>query len=238
MKSCRETCLRIADSILRHVQALMILIVLIFTALAIQDMYAASDAGRIPGGFCGFDELKERNPDVVAWIRMDGTHIDYPVVRGRNNFEYLSKDIDGEYYQGGCIFLDYRNSADLTDPYLIIHGHHMAGGAMFSDVSAYIDEEFFKQNRSGELITPDGTYSLAVAAAGIKDAYDGIVYYTGPDAEPPFEEMKKCELKRETEFGSGDKLVLLSTCAGDMSDNRAVVFCRARLMGNNYESDQ
>ena len=216
----------------------MIMIILVFTALTIKDMHAMSEAGHIPGGFCGFDELKERNPDVVAWIRMDGTHIDHPVVRGSNNFVYLSKDIDGEYYQGGCIFLDCKNSADLTDPYIIIHGHHMSGGAMFSDVAAYTDEAFFEQNRSGELITPAGTYSLTVVAAGIKDAYDGIVYYTGSDTEPPFEEMEECGLKRDTEFVSGDRLVLLSTCAGDMTDNRAVVFCRARFMGNDYESYQ
>lgn len=237
-KKLSMACLDIAYALLRRAQALMMIILLMITACMILEMVDAQAAGLIPGGFCGFDELKERNPDVVAWIRMDGTGIDHPVVQGRDNFEYLSRDIDGKYFQGGCIFLDCKNSADLSDRYLIIHGHHMSGGAMFSDVASYTERDFFENNTNGELITPEGVYELSVAAAGIVDAYEGSLYYTGPDAEPPFDYMDECILRRETEFLSSDKLVLLSTCAGDMTNNRAVVFCRARYIGRCYENEK
>lgn len=226
-----------ALSLLRRVEALIAAIVLLLVACMILEMIAYGDAGHIPGGFNGFDELRERNPDIVAWIRMDGTHIDHPVVQGRDNFEYLSRDIDGEYCRSGSIFLDAGNSRDMSDRYIIMHGHHMARGAMFSDVAEYLGEDFFEKNSRGELITPQGIYGLTVMAAGTVDAYDGKVYHTGREVEPPFEVPAAFVMKRDVPFDSGDKLVMLSTCAGDMTSCRAVAFCRARYVGAYHEED-
>ena len=221
----------ITHLILRRIEAVMLAAAMLFTLSTITDMMAFTGAGLGTDSFTDFDALQSANPDIVAWIRMDGTHIDHPVVQGEDNFEYLTKDANGGYYQGGSIFLDAGNSPDMSENYLIIHGHHMSRGAMFSDIAEYTDNDFFMQNTGGELITPGGIYELKVAGAGIVDAYDGEIYHTGTDAGRPLRLIGKCPLRRDIDFADGDKLVLLSTCSGDMTNDRAVVFCRARYMG-------
>ncbi|MBR2541162.1 MAG: class B sortase [Mogibacterium sp.] len=218
--------------VLRRVEIILLIVALAFAGSTLYDMYALTSAGVQKDGFPGFDELKARNRDTVGWIRMDGTHINHPVVQGEDNYEYINKGIDGEFYQGGSIFLDAGCSPDMTDKYLIIHGHHMSRGAMFSDLTCYLNEEFFEKNKLGDLITPDYQYELTVCGAGIVDAYDGEVYYTDPERDLPLELLDRCSLSRELEFKEGDKLVMLSTCSGDMTNDRSVVFCRARRTGD------
>ena len=229
----RTACIivKLIRAAVRRLEVLLLLLSLLLAAGSVLDMYAVTSAGLGDGAFPGFEALRRRNPDIAGWIIMDGTHINHPVLQGRDNFEYLSKDPDGEFYQGGSIFLDAGNSADFSDRYIIIHGHNMTRGAMFSDVTEYLDGEFFSTHDTGELITPGGTYLLTVAGAKVTDAYEGGVYYTGPDAGRPLDLMNDCVQKRQVEFADEDKLVVLSTCSGDMSNRRAVVFCRARYAG-------
>ena len=72
-----------------------------------------------------FEELRKINPDVAAWITLDGTKIDEPIVQGKNNEEYLNKDVYGKYYMGGTVFLDSRCDRKFQDVYSLIYGHHM-----------------------------------------------------------------------------------------------------------------
>ena len=217
---------KIYSKIFRHVTIFMLVLAWVFVASAMYDMYAFTEKGR-GESFPGFDELKSRNADIVAWIKLDGTHIDHPVVKGKDHFGYLTEDADGEFYQGGSIFLDAGNARDLSDDYIIIHGHHMMRGAMFSDLSLYLEEEFFCEHKTGELLTPLGDYALTVLGAGYADAYDGEMYHTGTDVTMPLQSADACTQKRDLDFEKGDKLVMLSTCSGDMTSHRIVVFLRA-----------
>ena len=218
-------------ALLRQTEILMITVSVIFAAVLMQDAHSVTEAGLGSEEFPGFKALLARNEDIAGWIRMDGTHINHPVLHGRDNFEYLSKDPDGEYYQGGSIFLDEGNARDFSDQYIIIHGHHMARGAMFSDVAEYLDKDFFENHASGQLITPRGVYELTPAGSRLVNAYAGDLYYTGPDAGRPLHLLTDLVQSREVEFDEDDKLVVLSTCAGDMTDMRAVLLCRARYTG-------
>lgn len=220
----------IAHAVVRRIEAFLLIAAFIYIFSTAWDMYTFTEAGNEEGGFPGFEALWKRNTDIAGWIRMDGTHIDHPVVHGRDNFEYLSLDAYGEYYQGGSIFLDAGNAEDFSDQYIIIHGHHMTRGAMFSDVTEYLREDFFRENTSGELITPGGVYELTAAGSKLADAYDDRLYYTGNDAGRPLWLMADCTQHRDLDFDEKDKLVVLSTCAGDMSSSRAVLFLRARKM--------
>ena len=82
------------------------------------------------------------NPDVCGWIVMDHTGIDYPIVQGEDNFEYLDKDPLGNPEISGSIFLDWQNNRKFTDPYMVLMGHHMQAGKMFGDLDKYSDETF------------------------------------------------------------------------------------------------
>lgn len=168
-----------------------------------------------------FSQLMDINTDVIAWITMDGTHIDYPVVMSSDNYDYLDKGFDGEPYVGGTLFMDKDNTGP-EDPYCIIYGHNMAVGAMFGDLKRYLEPDFFKKNNTGSLLTPEYDYRIEVFAAGMFDAYDRIIYKTGGTV--PLEYIKKnASIARDTD--TTDHVLALSTCMDDMSDNRAVVFC-------------
>ena len=85
-----------------------------------------------------FDELQKINPDVCAWLTMNGTRIDGPIVQGENNEEYLNKDVYGEYSLAGTLFLDTRCSRDFGDFSGLVYGHHMEKHAMFGDLDLYL----------------------------------------------------------------------------------------------------
>ena len=168
-----------------------------------------------------FSQLLAINPDTAAWLTMDGTHIDHPVVRSNDNFDYLDKSFDGRYYAGGTLFMDKDNSG-FEDAYSIIHGHHMAAGAMFGDLPRYLEPDFFDKNKTGTLLTPEYDYDIEVLAAGVFNAYDHRIYR--PGGIIPYDYiMENAVSKRD-----GDKpehAIVLSTCLDDMTDNRAVVLC-------------
>ena len=116
-----------------------------------------------------------------------------------------------------------KDNKSFEDPYSIIHGHNMAAGAMFGDLDKFLDRKFFGRNSGGTLLTPDYDYDLEIFAAGVFDAYDRNIYKTGGDA--PVEYIReKALLCRDSE--DTDHVLALSTCLDDMTDNRAVVFCR------------
>ena len=77
--------------------------------------------------------------DMVAWLTVDGTDIDYPVMQGTDNTIYLNTDPFGKYSLGGSIFLDSRNSSDFSDEYSLIYGHHMEFGRMFGSLDDFLD---------------------------------------------------------------------------------------------------
>lgn len=168
-----------------------------------------------------FQQLLDINPDTLAWLTMDGTRIDHPVVRSHDNFDYLDRSFDGRDYAGGTLFMD-KDNRGFDDPYCIIHGHHMAGGAMFGDLPKYLEKDFFEENRTGKLLTPEYDYDVKVLAAGIFDAYDRSIYRVGGTVPYAYMKEKAITICRDAE---PSHVVALSTCLDDMSDNRVVVFC-------------
>ena len=74
------------------------------------------------------EELAEINPDVIGWITIDDTKIDYPIVQGKDNLEYLNLNVYREYSLAGTVFLDVNNEKNFSDPYNILYGHHMDYG--------------------------------------------------------------------------------------------------------------
>ena len=130
-----------------------------------------------------FQELKAMNPDVCGWLTLDHTKIDYPVVQGTDNFEYLEKDVLGNPSVAGSIFLDAKSDRNFHDFYTVIMGHHMQGRKMFGDIDLYTDASFFEKNTTGTLYvegrilkleTVGSPYTGAAADGGRSD--DSIIY--------------------------------------------------------------
>lgn len=112
-----------------------------------------------------FDALKKINPDVVSWITIPGTNIDYPLLQGKDNNQYLHKDMEGRDSAAGAIFLDHGDKADLSSRHNIIYGHHMKNGTMFKDIVKYKDQQYFDEHQDIILYTPDREIHLKALAA-------------------------------------------------------------------------
>ena len=105
--------------------------------------------------------LKAVNADVVGWIYIPGTHVDFPVYQGDSNDEYLRTSAEGEYSVGGQIFMDYENSRPgLVDRQTLVYGHHLNNGAMFTDVDEFASQDYFNGIDTVWYLTEDASYEL------------------------------------------------------------------------------
>ena len=171
--------------------------------------------------------LREISEDAIAWITVDGTRIDYPVMQGNDNHEYLNKDPFGKYTLSGSIFLDYRNATDFSDSYSLLYGHHMEYGAMFGALDEFKNKEYFDSHRTGRLIAVSGAkYDIRFFAAVMVQATDPLVFdpaKTSPDRL--LEKLSGSAMIYEPPETEGAlKLIALSTCQAADTIDRMVVF--------------
>ena len=179
-----------------------------------------------------FEELLKINPDVCAWITMDGTKIDYPVLQGENNLSYINKDVYGRFALAGSIFLDCRNQKDFSDPYNLLYGHHMSESHMFGDLDLYEKESFFRKNTTGTLLLPGKVYDLKVLAfirvtASEEEIFNLDVFRNDSAGVARFTQQK-AQLKNEEleTISPDDQLLALSTCSSDFTDARVIVLTK------------
>lgn len=176
-------------------------------------------------------ELMKLNKDVVGWITIFDTHISYPVVQGKDNQEYLNKDVFGEFSFSGSIFLDYRNACDFTDSYSIIYGHHMEYGAMFGDVVEFKNDDYFQEHKTGALFLLDDTYKITLFACVETQEFNNKIYnpiVQGKDNLDTLLKYIKDEAVqyRDISLNHDDKIIGLSTCAEAGTNERVVLFGR------------
>lgn len=177
-----------------------------------------------------FEALSEINPDTVAWIRLEEPAvISYPVVKSRDNQEYLTQTFSANDNKLGAIFLDKRCHSSFSGKNSIIYGHNLkVGGEMFSQLSAYADEEFCKQHPYFYLYTPDGmTKVYQVFSAGVVKATAenyNVDFNTDEDFQKYLELCKNSSnYQVDVELNSGSRIVSLSTCTNVLEDERFLV---------------
>ncbi len=108
-----------------------------------------------------FEELRAMNPDVIGWLTIYDTTIDYPVLRSpKSNDDYLSKNAEGDWEGSGSLFIDHYNKADFSDFNTIIFGHHMAGPAMFGEIDAFLNKDYFDKHEYANLYYSDSGLEL------------------------------------------------------------------------------
>ena len=117
------------------------------------------------------NEMRNENPDYVCWIRIDGTNIDYPVVRGENNDKYLTTSFQGEENKAGAIFMDYRNVGEQL-PHIIIYGHNLQQGGMFTDLKKFTSNSFLEANKKIILIVNGHEVEFEIFASRKTDVND------------------------------------------------------------------
>lgn len=180
-----------------------------------------------------FQELKQINSDTVGWVEIFDTHINYPVMQGKDDLEYLNKDIYGNSTLSGSIYLAADNDSGFNDWYNLLYGHHMDNGAMFGDISKFLDQDYFQKHRKGLLQTETGTYVLNIFACISTDSYEGTVYRLDPDAEtryPVLKEYIESHSMQHDIIPDHAKVIAFSTCTDAATNGRIVLFADLRLM--------
>jgi sortase B len=238
----------IADRILTGVLALLLVLAILYSGYALWDTYMIYKSAAVDSELLKYkpntdngdapnptlSELQEINPDVCAWLTVDDTNIDYPVVQGKTNLEYINKDVYGEYSLSGSVFLDCRNTNDFSDSYSLLYAHHMEGKVMFGELPEFQKAEYFQTHTSGTLSTLNRNYSIAWFACIYTDAYDDYIFQiNGANMTQEKKEKLLSYLKekavqyRELEnLTSDDQLLALSTCSDMTTNGRVVLFGR------------
>lgn len=173
-------------------------------------------------------DLKKLNPDVKAWIQVPKTNIDYPVVQGQDDMEYINKNVYGEFELSGAIFLSCLNKDDFSDPYNLVYGHNMKNGGMFADVADFTNKEYFETHQKGKLYLTDATRKIRFFACMKVTAADAKIYH--PDG------YRKENLKdlldyiranavqyRDVNVADENSLIALSTCSEAETNGRVVL---------------
>ena len=111
-----------------------------------------------------WDKLHSINSDVVGWIYLEDSNIDYPIVKGCDNDEYLHTLFDGSYGNAGTVFVDSNTDNPFEQFNTIVYGHHMKDGSMFNNLKLFKDKGYADKYPCFELYTPENNYYLEVAA--------------------------------------------------------------------------
>jgi len=179
-----------------------------------------------------FEELLAINEDVRAWLTLDGTEIDYPILQGEDNLEYINKDVYGNFALAGSIYLDTRCNGAFESPYSLLYGHYMARREMFGDLELYKDEEFFEENTTGLLILPDKVYDLEIFCCLLTDDKEEAIFNPdkwqyGINGLLSFAEKNALHLNEELLASIKEqkdaKILSLTTCSYEYDEARTVV---------------
>ena len=120
-----------------------------------------------------WEGLKAVNSEVVGWLQIPGTAVNFPVYQASDNEKYLHTSAEGEYALGGQVFMDYENTAPgMVDAQTIVYGHHLRNGAMFKPISDMENQEMFDSVSTVWYVTEAATYELEPLLIYRTDAND------------------------------------------------------------------
>lgn len=174
-----------------------------------------------------FEALMEINPDVVGWIYIEGTNINYPVVRGPDNSYYMNRLFDGSVNGAGSIFMDYRNEPDMSCRNTVLYGHHMKNGTMFNQITKYKQQDFYDQHPTALLMTPGGNYKIEFVAGYVTDM-NSEAWKMEFATDEEFSRWLADAIAQSTfistiEPDAQDRVLTLSTCSYEYADARYVL---------------
>ena len=186
------------------------------------------------------------NSDMVGWLVLPGTVIDYPVMwTPRDENYYLKRDFNGKKSNDGCLILDTDSSLDHLTTNLIIHGHYRKTGAMFTCLHQYEDKDFYEEHKQIILHTEEKEIIYEVVAAfrsqvyRKKDTVFKFYKFFQADNQAQFDDFYK-NIKKLSIYDTGvtaefgDNFITLSTCAYHVENGRFVVVAKEVGTGNTY----
>lgn len=177
-----------------------------------------------------FASLQSINEDVIAWIYIEGTNINYPIVQGDDNRYYTAVMADGCFNRAGSIFMDYRNQSDFSDRNTVIYGHNMNNGSMFNNLKKYTNSTFLKEHTTGKIMTPNGNFEFEIIGgyvASLADSAWQLEFANDQDFLLWLQNsMARSTIGSTVEISPEDRIITLSTCSYESSNARFVLICR------------
>ena len=167
-----------------------------------------------------FRTLKEINPDMVGWLKVNGVNIEYTVVKTNNNWFYLNHSFDKSFNYAGWIFADYKNKFDGTDKNIVIYGHNRRDGSMFGTMKDILKPEWYNNEENKYITfiteTENSVYEVFSVYQIESEDYYIETHFTDKTYESFLNTIKKRSIKDfGTEVTTEDTILTLSTCAND-----------------------
>lgn len=181
-----------------------------------------------------YQSVYDINNHLIGWIFLPDTALNYPVMQTKDSPEYyLRRDFEGKYSSYGVPFMDYRCTADESDN-IIIYGHNMTNGTMFSAVTQYTDKRYWENHRyiGFDTMNSFGTYEVAIHALidlqTTNFNYIADVDFANKDHFDSYIAQAKQYQLYDTgvSLEYGDKLLLLSTCQTGYDDGRHIIIAK------------
>ena len=180
--------------------------------------------------------LQARYPDVIGWLTIPNTNINHPFVQGKDNDFYLRLDLDKNKSAAGTIFMDHRNSSDLSDFNTIIFGHNMRNGSMFGTLEKFNDTTFFGNSPLGTIFLANETHEVEFMAFMVINPDDTVIYnpilINETDKIGFLDYIKDIarHYRKLDNVTTTDRFITLSTCNYEFNNARMVLI--GRLVDN------
>lgn len=168
-----------------------------------------------------FKKLKQTNPETVAWLKVNGTNIEYPVVKYTDNDFYLTHSFDKSSNGAGWIFADYRNTFKENDQNIVIYGHNRRNGSMFSSLKNVLNSDWYlkEENRKIIFVTPEeqSEYEVFSIYQIEEEHHDTTTDFASITDFNHYVETAKARSIYDfgQEVNLTDPMLTLSTCAND-----------------------
>ena len=174
-----------------------------------------------------FESLSEQNSETVAWLKVNNTNIQYPIVKAQNNEFYLNHSFDKSDNTAGWIFADYKNKFDGTDKNIVIYGHNRKDKSMFGTLTDILNPEWYNNTENMDIFFDMPNQNCIYKVFSIyriekESYYIQTNFSSDAEFDQFLETLKKRSIKNfETEVSKDDSILTLSTC--DANDNYRVV---------------
>lgn len=181
---------------------------------------AVVDENKEGGYNINFKELKNINNEVIGWLKVNGTNIEYVVVKATNNSYYLDHNFEKKSNSAGWIFADYKNKFDGTDKNIIIYGHNRKDNSMFGSLKNILTEEWYtnEDNLTIDFITESKHHRYQVFSVYKIENEDYYIdtEFGNKEFDSFVNTLKKRSIKDfNVDISSEDSILTLSTCANN-----------------------
>lgn len=177
----------------------------------------------LPENPIDFEKLHNTNDEIIAWIQIPDTNVDYPILQSlEDDNYYLHRNLQGEYEYAGSIFIQYCNNSNMTDRVTVAYGHNMRDGSMFANLHKFSDKEFFDEHEEFYVYTEDRKLTYQVVSAYVYDdrhimnsfnfAEDEVFEEYLDYIQNPRSITKNVRTNLDHELTTDDRILTLSTC--------------------------